>query len=83
MISLVGHHQEATVINEITEEILAKQHTWLKTPFINIYSADLRQFKTQERNVIFNCKFCRNSMYKQKMNPNYSKKLDFREMYLD
>lgn len=27
MISLVGHDQEATIINEITEEVLPAQHT--------------------------------------------------------
>lgn len=30
MIPLVGHDQEATIINEVTEEVLPTQHTWLQ-----------------------------------------------------
>lgn len=30
VISLVGHDQEATIINEITEEVLPAHHTWFR-----------------------------------------------------
>lgn len=54
MISLVGHDQEATIINEITEEVLPTQHIWFERHFNFFLKQRLRTqnvLKTETRDT--------------------------------